>query len=243
MSHPHRHSPPGTHEHEYEPQRGLPERLPDDERLLWQGSPSAWAMARDAFHIRGLTAYFVVLLGLNAAAAWRDGASFAGGLAAVGWVLPMMVAFVLGVVWAAAVASARLAVYTITSRRVVMRIGIVLTVSYNFPFKQMLGAGLHLRRDGSGDIALQLVPNTQTSQVNLWPHARPWHWRQPQPLMRGLRDAQAVAGLLTQAWSAVQQGDQVAVASAASTGLTELLPTAQPSAEPRTSGRLLEATA
>jgi hypothetical protein len=204
MSHTHRHSPPGTHEHEFEPQRGLPERLPDGEHLIWQGSPSAWAMARDAFHLRGLAAYFAVLLGLNMAAAWREGASIADSVASVGWVLPVLVAFVLGVVWAAALASARLAVYTITSRRVVMRIGIVLTVAYNFPFKQMRGAGLNLRRDGSGDIALQLAPNDQTSQIHLWPHARPWHWRQPQPLLRGLSQAQQVADLLTQAWASSQ---------------------------------------
>ena len=38
--------------------RGLPERLPDGERLLWQGAPDWRALARQAFHVRGLAIYF-----------------------------------------------------------------------------------------------------------------------------------------------------------------------------------------
>ena len=38
-------APRPVHEHEFEPQFGLPERLPDSERLLWQGSPSWRALA------------------------------------------------------------------------------------------------------------------------------------------------------------------------------------------------------
>ena len=32
----------------FEPQVGLPERLPQTEVMLWQGRPSAWALVRDA---------------------------------------------------------------------------------------------------------------------------------------------------------------------------------------------------
>ena len=38
--------------------------------------------------------------------------------------------------------SARNTVYTITDRRVVMRIGIVLTLTFNLPFKRIAAAGL-----------------------------------------------------------------------------------------------------
>lgn len=245
----HRHTPPGTHEHEYEPQHGLPERLPSDERLIWQGSPSAWALARDAFHVRGLCAYFVGLLGLRAWYEWQDTASLAATATAVGWLLPW-VAFVLAAVAVGAIASARLAVYTVTSRRVVMRIGIVLTVTYNFPYKQMLGAGLHLRRDGSGDIALQLAPNKQTSHVHLWPHARPWHWLNVQPLMRGLPNAQAVAKQLTHAWALVQRNDDrafsigpVAVAASQPASLKGGACTPAPSAAAASAPELAQATA
>ena len=50
------------HEHEFEPQFGLPERLPAGERILWQGSPDFRALARNAFHLRKLALYFSVLL-------------------------------------------------------------------------------------------------------------------------------------------------------------------------------------
>ncbi|MEO0946437.1 MAG: PH domain-containing protein, partial [Pseudomonadota bacterium] len=32
-----------------EPVRGLPERPPEGEEILWQGQPSAWALTRSAF--------------------------------------------------------------------------------------------------------------------------------------------------------------------------------------------------
>ena len=33
------------HEYEFEPQFGLPERLPSDEFIVWQGSPDIGALA------------------------------------------------------------------------------------------------------------------------------------------------------------------------------------------------------
>lgn len=40
------------HEHEIEPQFGLPERLPSGEVLVWQGSPDVRALANSAFHFK-----------------------------------------------------------------------------------------------------------------------------------------------------------------------------------------------
>ena len=42
------------HEHEFEPQFGLPERLPSDEFIVWQGSPDVGALTSSAFHIKKL---------------------------------------------------------------------------------------------------------------------------------------------------------------------------------------------
>ena len=50
------------HEHEFEPQHGLPERLPGDERIVWQGAPDPGVLARRAFHLRKLALYFGLLL-------------------------------------------------------------------------------------------------------------------------------------------------------------------------------------
>ena len=56
-----------AHEHEFEPEYGLPEPLPAGERVLWQGSPQWRVMARRTFHVRKLTLYFGVILAARAA--------------------------------------------------------------------------------------------------------------------------------------------------------------------------------
>ena len=60
-----------------------------------------------------------------------------------------------------AVLAARATLYPPASptERIVMRIGIALSVTLNIPFRAVDGAGLKLRRDGTGDISLVLAPN------------------------------------------------------------------------------------
>ena len=56
----------------FEPQEGLPERLPQTEVMLWQGRPSAWALFRGAYGLRWIVAYFAVVVLWRAAAGWLD---------------------------------------------------------------------------------------------------------------------------------------------------------------------------
>jgi hypothetical protein len=46
------------HEHELEPQYGLPERLPAGEHILWQGSPDFRTVALRIFHLRKVALYW-----------------------------------------------------------------------------------------------------------------------------------------------------------------------------------------
>ena len=46
---------------EIEPVRGLPEKPPEWEQILWQGAPNAWALARDALNLYWVMGYFVAL--------------------------------------------------------------------------------------------------------------------------------------------------------------------------------------
>jgi hypothetical protein len=124
------------HEHELEPQYGLPERLPANEKILWQGSPDARVLARSAFHIRKLALYFVALVAINAASVVTDGATAMDVLLALVWPAGLS-ALALGGVWTLAWLTARTAVYTVTDRRVVMRIGIVLTLTFNLPLRRI----------------------------------------------------------------------------------------------------------
>ncbi|MBT9486737.1 MAG: PH domain-containing protein [Rubrivivax sp.] len=199
MSHGHRHT--SGHEHELEPQRGLPELLPRDEQILWQGSPDWRAMALRAFHLRKVAVYFALMLALRGSVALADGATALDALIKVLWLLPLA-ALGLGLLALIAWLSARGTVYTLTSKRVVMRIGIVLTVTYNLPLKRIAAADVALMASGHGDIALALAPGDRIAWLQLWPHARPWRLARPEPALRAVPHAAQVALRLTTAWSA-----------------------------------------
>ena len=188
-------------EHEFEAEPGLPEPLPRNERLLWQGSPDWRALAVRAFHVRKLIVYFAVVLLLRGAVILSDGGSIADAAIAVLWLSPLAVIAV-AIAVSLAQLSARTAVYTITDRRVVMRIGIVLTVTFNLPYRSIQNADLRLDpRGGTGDIALALKSPDRIAYLHLWPHARPWRIARPEPMLRGVPDAAAVARILSGAWS------------------------------------------
>jgi hypothetical protein len=194
-------APSRGREHELEPEHGLPEKLPPTERVLWQGQPDAALVARRIFHLPALALYFALMLGWRVVVQWREGLPWDEALHGT-LMLAALAAVALAIVAALARLTARTTVYTLTDQRVVMRIGIVLTVTYNLPLRQMDGAQLLPLKDGYGEIALALRGDTRIAVLHLWPHARPWHFSRPQPMLRGLRDAQAVAMLLTQAWAA-----------------------------------------
>lgn len=190
------------HEHEFEPEYGLPEPLPADERVLWQGSPQWRVMARRIFHVRKLALYFGVILAARAATVLSGGGTTAEALIAALWLLPPVL-LALGMVTLMAWMSSRTTVYTITDRRVVMRVGVVLSLTFNLPFGRIAAAGLRTRRDGSGDIPLTLAAGEKIAYVHLWPHARPWRLARPEPMLCSVANAAQVAQVLAQAWSGV----------------------------------------
>lgn len=181
----------GRHQ-EFEPICGLPEELPAGEQILWQGQPQFWSLARRAYHLVGLTAYFAVLLGwlaLNASPSGLSSVTLAAALALTALGLFAVLAWL----------ACRTTVYTITTQRVVMRIGIALQINLNLPFGHILSAQLKAHRDGTGDIPLKLAGDQRIAYLLLWPHARPWRVREPQPMLRSVADAEQVAQLLAQA--------------------------------------------
>lgn len=204
------------HEHEFEAVHGLPEPLPGDERLLWQGAPDWRTLAVDALHVRKLAIYFALMLGWRLSAAWSDGA---GPFVALKGTLPMAGLAVLALGIAAAIAwlIASTTVYTVTDRRVVMRIGIVLTVTFNLPLKQIDSASLHRLANGHGDIALVIGGGENIAYLHLWPHARPWHLKRTEPTMRSVADAERVASILAQALAAAAGQVRSAMPAAPST--------------------------
>jgi hypothetical protein len=181
----------------FEPVKGLPETPPEGEHILWQGRPDWWALTRESLNLGWVSAYFVAL------ALWRfgmliDQVSLASAFAAS---FPFIVlgGIVAALLLLIGVVQARSTVYTITNRRVAMRIGAALTVTLNLPFTKIARADLSLRRNGTGTIALDPMDDTQLSYLVCWPHVRPWHIRKTKPALRCIPEAQTVATLLAEA--------------------------------------------
>jgi len=189
------------HEYEFEPEFGLPEPLPATERMLWQGSPDWKAMARHVFHVRKLAVYFSIILLARGITELSFGSSVTQAVISALWLLPLALVAI-GLMAYFAYLTARTTVYTITDRRLVMRVGIVLTLTFNLPYTRLASANLRAFEHGVGDIAVGFEGPDKIAYVHLWPHARPWQLAKPQPMMRCVPDAKKVAQILTQAWSA-----------------------------------------
>lgn len=185
-------------EYATEPVKGLPELLPAGERMLWQGQPSWRALAVQVFHVRKIAIYFGLILIWRLASGWIDGSSLASAATFVLWFLPVALAAV-GIPTLLAWLYARSSVFTITSRRVVMRFGVALPWSLNLPYRTIESAAMSVHKDGTADIAISLTGLGRISYLHLWPFARPWWINRAQPMMRGLPDGVEAAGILAHA--------------------------------------------
>lgn len=186
-----------------EPVAGLPERLPEGEEILWQGRPSALALAIHAFHVRFILAWFIGMT------AWRVTAIAAreGTGAEMGEVLAVSAGTgiaAVAIVFGLAFVMARAARFTLTNRRVVMRYGAAIRKYVNIPFARIASADLKRHGRGIGDIALTVEGPGQVGYVHLWPFVRPFRFSRPQPLLRALPEAETVAHLLARAVQADQ---------------------------------------
>jgi hypothetical protein len=184
-----------------EPVRGLPERLPAGETMLWQGAPEWKAFARHALHIRKFAVYFLLLMVWNAVSSLQSGRTPQQAAVSAGWAVGLGL-IACGLMAAFAWLVGRSTVYTITSKRVVMRFGIALPMTVNYPFALVDGAGLSVHADGSGDIPLAMRKGSRLSYMILWPHARPWRFGKPEPMMRLVPEAENVARILGRALAA-----------------------------------------
>jgi hypothetical protein len=178
----------------FEPVRGLPAPLPEGEHILWQGAPDWRALAREALLTRWIAGWFVLL------ALWRGLAAGEGVMGMLGAGVPLLLlgAAAVVILWGVAWVMARAAVYTLTNRRVVMRIGAALQVTFNLPFKQIETASLDLRKGGTGTIALRLTEGSKIAYLVAWPHVRPWHMARTEPALRCIPDARRVAALIAE---------------------------------------------
>jgi hypothetical protein len=186
---------------DFEPIRGLPALLPPGETLLWQGEPDWKSLAIRAYHVRKVAVYFALLV------LWRIAVGIGNSQSATAILLScaFLVALggiAIGVLTLLAYMSARATVYSITSRRVIIRHGVAVPMTLNLPFKRIEAVGLGRFRDGTGDIALTVAASDRVGLVVTWPHVRPRRYARPEPSLRALKGAVRAAEILAAALAA-----------------------------------------
>ena len=193
-------------EYEVEPIPGLPGDLPPGERILWQGSPNWKRLAKSAFHVPAVAVYFAALSAWGILQAVRGISTWMGvGITAGLGLTAVVVLLVLA--WL----SARTTIYTLTNRRVVLRMGIALPKCVNLPLGMITAADLRAYPDGTGDIPLKIGGSQRLGWLQLWPHAKPWAITDVEPMLRAVPEAELLSGLLARTAGAAQ-GTPVTVA-------------------------------
>lgn len=193
-----------TDEFDSEPIPGLPQHLPPGEEILWQGSPTWRASALHSFHVRAVAFYFLVLVVWRLVLSLNAGATLLAAVASAALLMLVAIAAI-GLFCLLGFMVARSTVYTITSKRVIMRFGMALPMAINLPFSMIRSAAFKAHTDGCGDLPLELAPGNKTGYLLMWPHVRPWHFSHPQPMLRGVPEAARVASLLSSALRAAHQ--------------------------------------
>ena len=172
--------------------------LPQGERLLWQGQPTARALALRVFHLRLVAAYFAVLFVGRVASGMLDHQPMEDVLASAARVfIPAAIAMI--ILGGLAVLYSRTTRYSVTDRRVLLQFGAVLPMTLNVPLAQVASADLKLYPDQSGDMPLSVITEKRLSVLLLWPHVRPWRLNQVEPMLRSVPEARKVADVLAQA--------------------------------------------
>ena len=180
-----------------EPIVGLPELLPKGEVILWQGRPNWFRLTIESLNLWWVIGYFGLLV------AWRLVTVIdylpLGTAVSVSVPFLFVAAFVGLLLCSIGYIQARSTVYTITNRRVVMRIGAALTMTLNLPFTKIDNAAVAKKRGGFGNIAFETSGTTKFSYFVLWPHARSWYFGKPQPTLKCIPDIEKVSSILGEA--------------------------------------------
>lgn len=214
-------------EHDAEVAPGLPAALPGGEKTLWQGKPDWKLLARSKFHLVKLALYFAIVLAAAQVVQLRAGETLAESLSGSA-VYVLLALFVLALTAAFAWANARATVFTITSRRLIIRCGVALPLSVNLPFSKIDSVQLRELGAGYGDIAFRPTADIRASYVLLWPYVRPWRWGRVQPMIRAIPDVADVAAKLAAALAA----DTRAEAERPPAAAAPQQPVSEPAAEP-----------
>lgn len=201
-----------------EPARGLPALLPRGEFIVWQGAPNWQVFARQVFRTR-LIGTLVCLAALTRLAMSLSAGSALGVAAGEAAVILTFGCIGIAILWLMAWLVQKTTVYTITNKRILMRIGVALQKTFNIPFAVIDEA--HVKKHGqsagknNGTISVSFKPGTSLAYLILWPHARPWKMGHTQPSLRGIAKVDDVARLLTDSFTSHAKAEEALKVAAA----------------------------
>jgi len=190
---------------------GVDEPLPEGEDVLWSGSPDVRAATRHVVHLRVWGVYMAAMVVLVGASTLS---SLTVADTARVLVLPLLLtAVLLGAVAWLGRAVARSSIYVVTTRRVILQVGIAFPIAINIPLRLIDNAALKRFRDGSGELRLTLSPEVKLAYIALWPHVDVFrNLANPRPKLRGLADPERVGQVIRDA--VVRSGGNVRVGDA-----------------------------
>jgi len=177
---------------------GLPGRLPQGERVLWQGSPNWRAFAVRVFHTRFVAGYFAILIAWSVFSTLWEGGTLGSAATSAAW-LTVAGGLALGVLGALAWLIARTTVYTLTNRRIAIRFGVALPMTINIPLRCVESAGLRVYPNGSGDIPFQIKGPDKFAYLHLWPNVRPMRFKRTEPMIRAIPEVEHAARMIADA--------------------------------------------
>lgn len=183
-----------------EPQPGIPAPLPKGENILWQGGPDRKAFAIRILHMRKIALYFGLLCLWKGIAGFYDGKALGDIITAIG-ITALMGGAVMLIAWWYAGKVATATIYTLTNKRLIMRKGVALPVTFQFPFTQIVGASRQINSDGTATLCMNLIEHTKIAWPILWPHVRPWRLAKPEPALRHIADHENAERLLIEGLS------------------------------------------
>lgn len=184
-----------------EPVLGLPQHLPEGERIVWQGRASGKTLAIHAFHVRSVAIYFMVIVATRIAFGLFQGQSSADFVRIAGMTTILGVGAVM-ILSLLAWSMARRSCFTVTNKRIVVRHGVAIRKYINIPFGDVKAVNLRQHPSGDGDIALETIAGKRIPYFHLWPFARPLRLTNTVPLIRAIPDAAGVANALAHAMKA-----------------------------------------
>lgn len=177
---------------------GIDAPLPPGEAIRWEGRPAWRPLFWRAFHGRTVSLYFSALAAYQLIAAASGLKAWAPAIGALVF-LTLLAISSLGCSALLAWLSVRSTVYAITDRRLVMKVGIVISSVINIPFRLVESVAAKPFGRDHGDLAVQLSGTDRIAFMQLWPHVRPWRFERPEPSLRAVPDMARVGAILQQA--------------------------------------------